>query len=316
MNISGKIFFRLLHLISGAAAAWMLVTAAIVFNMPTVVVLLFSAAVIALFCGSIIKKNLLIPLLAAEISFAIFFMTLSPQKQFENCIFKKEFAVKPEINFLPDGKFEVINFRQHIYRSPEDYDEVFLKKTFDPAKIQSVDIAFVYWGYDSFVAHNMLNFKFSDGQELAVSVEPRTPVGVGRDPFSCLCKQQELLFVIGSPDDLFDLRSDFRGEDLYVYQTAFSPEEAAIILDHIIKRTAALQKNPEFYNLITDNCLTAWLPAFQAARPACRYDIRVIFNGLADRMFFDNGILERRNGESFESLKSRSFIKGKSQGRL
>ena len=174
----------------------------------------------------------------------------------------------------------------------------------------------VYWDNQSLVAHTMLNFKFTDGKNLALSVEPRTPVDSDRKPLTCLNKQQELLIILGTPEDLFDLRIKYRKEDLYLYQTNFTPAECRIILEDIIAKVDRLDKNPEFYDLIRANCITAVYPALQKAAPQLKYELRVLFNGLFDRMLFENKILKHNDKESFESLKSRSLTAGKIQGKL
>ena len=126
----------------------------------------------------------------------------------------------------------------------------------------------------------------------------------------------ELLFILSDPQDLLDLRSRVRGEDMYVFETNFTPLECQAILTGIIGKVYSLYHQPEFYDLIKANCITALLPYFRNARPDLQWDARCLLNGFFDRLLFDQDVLVHHPGESFESLKSRSFIKGKSQGRL
>ncbi len=228
----------------------------------------------------------------------------------------RSFAVKPEINFLPDGKFEVINLRDNHYRTVDDYDDNFIRQSYDPDAVETLEMAVIYWDNMVIPAHIIFNFKFNDGKELAVSAESRTPIGGSREPWHCLCKQQELLFVLGTPRDLLNLRIDHRGEDLYLFQLDFPPDKIRIFLDYVIRKTDKLYRKPEFYNLITANCITSLIPGLKKARPDLKGDLRILFNGGFARMLYEEKMLIHRPGESFESLKSRSFRKGKSQGKL
>lgn len=316
-----KLLFFILSLILLIAGVWMSAAMPVVLkSIPSGVITLFLLIALLLFFAGMWKKRYHLALLIMEAAFAGYFITLTPQEQFRNVEFQRVFATVPEIKYLDNDRFEVINIRRNRY--PDYYDEdapyndIFERDVFDMGKVASVQFAAVHWGGMDLVAHTMLNFKFTDGKELTVSVEPRTPVGVDREAFTCMCKQQQLLFILSDTQDLFELRSRVRGENIYIYETTFTPQEARKLLEYIIARCEKLYREPEFYDLIEDNCITALLPGFKAARPDLQWDARIIFNGFFDRLLWEQGVLKCREDESFESLKSRSFIKGKSQGQL
>ena len=313
-SIATIFFTRLCLLFAGI---WCAAAAPVFLHLPKTISWIFQISLLLLFFAGFRKKNYHIMLAIAEISFLASFTAITPEQQFRNRRFMRQFETKPSIiRTTGSNLFTVNNFRSNIYRTCEDYDDCFVSRTFDLGKVQSMDLAIVYWDGMSLVAHTMLQFNFSDGQKLVISVEPRTPVDSNREPLTCLCRQQELLFIIGSPDDLLDLRSVYRGEDLYLYQTAFTPEQCRIILEDIIAEVDRLNSDPRFYDLLTANCITALSPSIKKGCPTINYDWRLIFNGYFDRMLFEQKLLCHRPGESFESLKSRSFIPGKSQGKL
>ena len=295
---------------------WCIFSAPVVLHLNTLLTALFTAAVTILFAGTFFNRSAMIFLGIIEFTFLLHFVSLTPQQQFKNTRFMRIFAIKPEINFLPNGKFEVINLRDNRYRTVDDYDDNFIRQSFDPAAVEKLDMAVIYWDNMSSTAHIIFNFKFNDGKELALSVEPRTPLNSSREPWHCLCKQQELLFVLGTPRDLMDLRIYHRGEDLYLFQLDFTPDEIRIFLDYVIRKTDKLNRKPEFYNLITRNCITSLIPGLKKIKPGFKGDLRILFNGEFARLLYEEKMLIHRPGESFESLKSRSFRKGKSQGKL
>lgn len=300
---------------------WFLPAAHVVLALPEWMDCLFWLIAIILFAGgfSYHAAHKMLAIIAG--TFLLYFISLTPRQQFANTKFLRIFAVKPDIEYLADGKFKVLNLRDNRYPVNYDeyapYDDVFRSDlTFDPAKLEKVQLAVVYWEDFFYIAHNMLNFHFSDGKNLTVSVEPRTPEGVDREAFTCLCKQHEVLLILSVPEDLFDLRTKIRGEDLYLYELDLTREEAGKLLDFILKKTRSLARNPEFYHLTAANCITTLWPGFQQAKPEIKCNWRLYFNGFIDRMFFEQNLLKHRKGESFEALKSRSLIPGKSQGEL
>ncbi|MBE6358602.1 MAG: DUF4105 domain-containing protein [Lentisphaerae bacterium] len=304
------------------AGIWMFAALPVVLNkVPRVLTGTVQCLAVVLFIMGFRAKSFHIMLLILEVTFAMYFAMLTPAEQFKDVKFQRVFAVKPQIKYLDDDTFEVIDLRKNRYQDDyderdESYDDRFVNETFSFSKAHSMQLAMVYWNNMDLAAHTMLNFIFSDGRELTVSVEPRTPAGVDREPFTCLCKQQELLFILSDTGDLFDLRSRIRGEDLYVYDTTFSAAEVQQILRGIIGKTHDIYHAPEFYDLLKANCITALLPHMKAAKKELKWDIRCILNGRFDRLCYEQGVLKCRENESFESLKSRSFIKGKSQGKL
>lgn len=321
VKFAGKILHAVCFIILLFTGIWMLAAMPVMLKIPGWAMALFAASFLILLLSGIRRRSSLAIVMILELSFAGYCRFLTPQEQFRDVEFRRVFAVKPDVEFSGvDGRFKVINLRQNRYPAGYDedapYDDIFNTVEFDAAKVNSVQLAMVYWDNMDYAAHTMLNFKFSDGKELTVSVEPRTPVGIDRKPFTCLCKQQELLFILGDPEDLLDLRSKIRGEDLYLFETNFTAGESRIILEHILKRVHKLYRQPEFYDLIKANCVTAWLPALKAARPALKWDYRALFNGYFDRLMFEQDTLCPRAGESFESLKNRSFVRGKSCGNL
>lgn len=311
-----KIADILLLIFLFAAGIWCLAAFPIILKLPVWINILFNIFLCGLLVAGFRWKSFHYSALTAELSLIIFFISLTPEEQFKDVTFLRQFEIKPSIIFNPDGTFEVINLRKNVYRTMDDYDRIFVNETYDPVKVQSMELAIVHWAGWDHIAHAMLNFKFSDGKNLAVSVEPRTPENVDRKGFTCMCKQHETLFILSVPEDLFDLRTHHRGEDLFLYQTTFTADECRRFLDWVIARTDKLSREPEFYHLITDNCITSLVPGFKAARPSLKMDLRIFFSGYFARMLFDQNVLVRRERESFESLRSRSFAKGKSQGKL
>jgi len=290
-------------------AAWCSGAAFYLFNWGSPLSILFAATLAIMAAYGIFHPAAWIPLLIAEISVLIFFTSLTPEDVFADVKWRRECAHIPSVTYLHDGKVKICNVRSFTYRTPGDFDIKYLDKIYDPAAINSLDIALSYWDDMKYVAHTLLCFNFNDGTQLALSLEPRLPEGVrGGDFFLGIYKRYAQYLLLATPEDVFNLRSRYRREAFFRYRTAASPELCRKIFMKVIARADALSKNAEFYNSISANCTTGIFKIAADEVPQLNSDPRLILNGLSDKMLFDKGFLHRNAGESFDRLRARSFV--------
>ena len=77
------------------------------------------------------------------------------------------------ITGIVDGdRLSVRNVRNFSWRSEADYTERWEQRTYDLAKLRSLDLFVVYWMGPS-VAHTIMSFGFEDGRYLDFSIELR-----------------------------------------------------------------------------------------------------------------------------------------------
>ena len=247
----------------------------------------------------------------AEIGIAVFFWCITPSQRFAGTTWQTPWARRPAAGFPGDGKVLFRNVRDFRYRSEDDYTVRYLDMTVDPERLSSVDLAVSHWDGLEAVAHTMLCFNFSDGKRLVLSMETRIPAGMTQNAVAGLFKQYEIIPVLGTPEDVFDLRIKYRGEDFYLYRTCVTSEQGRLLLMCVARR---INGGRAFYNTLVRNCSTSLAPLVEVAggKPFC--DIRLLFNGFSDRMLYERGYLKHREGESFASLQYRSYVPGKARG--
>jgi hypothetical protein len=105
------------------------------------------------------------------------------------------------------------------------------------------------------------------------------------------------------------LRTNFRnGEEVYLYHTRATPEQARIIFLHYLHRANEMREHPEWYNALTNNCTTniAHHVAQTRAGKEVRWDWRILLNGKADEMMYERGDL--LGDLPFAELKKNSYI--------
>ena len=250
-------------------------------------------------------------LLIIEIAvLASFFMT-TPERAFKDAKWNEECEEIAQVQIL-NGKFFIFSLRSFEYRTAEDFDKCYTYTVLDPALLESMDIAFSDWGIPfGAVKHMLLKFNFKDGKELAVSFEPRVKKGMRGGLFlPGIYKQYGQMMLLSVPEDIFDLRSVYRGEDLYCYRTTARGRVLEQMFLKVMFRAFHLNRKPEFYHSVFANCTTGLSGVLNSDPRLKNRDWRAILNGYFEKYLFEQGFLERRCGESFNSLKARSYVNG------
>ena len=101
------------------------------------------------------------------------------------------------------------------------------------------------------------------------------------------------------------LRTNFKGEDLYLYRLVEPPGEVRARFMEYIQRLNELYVRPAWYNAVTANCSTS-IRAQRAAHRRVPWDWRMLFNGFADEMLYERHSLA--GDLPFGDLKSRARI--------
>lgn len=217
---------------------------------------------------------------------------------------------QPDVAVLPYAEMNgdtitVHNIRDCDYRSETDYTVHYYDRTFDLSKLQSVDFFVVYWG-SPMIAHTMLSFGFGNDQYLCFSIETRKQKGQGYSAIKGLYRQFEITYVVADERDLVRLRTNYRGEEVYLYRLKANPTIARAVLLDYFKQINRLKEHPEWYNAVSDNCTTSIHQHTYAYAKKVRWDWRILINGYVDELAYEVGTLD--HSLPFAELKARSLI--------
>jgi hypothetical protein len=187
----------------------------------------------------------------------------------------------------------VYNIRNCSYLTQDTYVVHHYDKTYDLNDLRSVDFIVVPFRGSPSLAHTMLSFGFAGDDYLAVSVEIRKEKGEKYEFLKGILNRYELLYVLGDERDLVRLRTNYRGDDVYVYRTRTTPEKARSLFLDVIGRVNQLAAKPEFYNSFTNNCTTNIMGHINHLAPGTvPYTFGVLFPGYSDRLAYRLGLLE------------------------
>jgi hypothetical protein len=206
---------------------------------------------------------------------------------------------------VTDGNIITLNnVRNNKYRTLSDFDVNYYNGKYDIKELKKVYL--LTDPFSKLAAHTMLSFEFSDEKRVVMSVEIRREVGEVFENFKGLFRGYELYFVWADEKDVIKLRTNYRMDNVYMYELDMSEENAQKLFIEALRRTNELKDKPEFYNLIANNCTTAIAQMLQAVydKPII-VDWRYIAPAFTEGLYMKYGFIK---GESIEEIRKNNNI--------
>jgi hypothetical protein len=193
-----------------------------------------------------------------------------------------------------DGdRLVVRNVRNFRWRSLTDYEASWEDRTYDLARLVRVWFVLVPFHDQDEVAHTFLSFEFEDGGFLAVSPEIRKERGESFSAAGGLFRNYELFYTVGDERDLVKIRTDFFGDEVFVYPIKSTKEGARLALVDIAARLNSLAANPEFYDALTNSCASNVARHANAVVPGqIPTSWRVTLPGWSDELALELGLID------------------------
>ena len=204
---------------------------------------------------------------------------------------------QPDVMTLPfadiDGdRVLVHNVRNAEYRSETDYTVRLEDRALDLSKLRTLDLFLIYWG-SPLIAHTIMSWGFEGDQYLAISIETRKEKGEEYSALRGFFRQYELVFVVADERDVVRLRTNVRGEDVYVYRLDVSPADARVLLLRYLEEVNRLRERPQWYNALTGNCTTAIQRLARSGARRSWWSWKLFVNGYIDELAYDIGAIDR-----------------------
>ena len=217
---------------------------------------------------------------------------------------------QPDVAALPTAEISgdrltVHNVRNFEYRSDTDSTPRWETRTYDLTKLQGLDLFLSYWGPRA-IAHTVLSWQFEDSEPLAISIETRKEKGEEYSALRGFFRQFELYYVVADERDLIRLRTNFRGEDVYLYRLRTPPARARALLLGYLAKVNRLAKEPDWYNAFTHNCTTTIFLHVRDLGIPFSWNWKMFLNGYLDEALYEQGVINR--SLPFDRLRERSAI--------
>jgi hypothetical protein len=267
-----------------------------------------AALALVVVCGTLMLRAVLRSTLrSASVTLGIFlgllawWSTLTPSSDLD---WAPEVARMPTIEVQGD-ELVVHNLRSFDYRSETDFVPRYEDRRYDLSKLVGLDLFVSHWGSPA-IAHTIMSWEFSDAPPLAISIETRKKRGQEYSAIDGFFRQYELIYVVADERDLIRLRTNYRGEDVYLYRLTTPIANARQLLMEYVQTINSLAKRPEFYNALTENCTTAIRTNVENAGGHIPWSWKLLLTGYVDEMLYERGRV--RGHLPFARLKEASRI--------
>lgn len=203
-----------------------------------------------------------------------------------------EHARMPIVSIVGD-KVHVGNVRNFTWHTATDFTPGYYDRVYDLNALDSMYYVVASMPKWEAVAHVFVCFGFSDGQHVAVSVEGQRVKGRPYRLIASMFRQYQLIYVVGDERDVVGLRGAIWKKPVFFYPARTTTERKRAIFLDMMQRGHSLEEHPEFYHLITNNCMNniTWHLRRLGGRPL-PHDLSVLLTGLSDRVAYNFGYID------------------------
>lgn len=202
----------------------------------------------------------------------------------------------------------VRSLRNFSYTTEDDFQPRYETRTYDLSTLVGADYAECRWDGHREICHTMVSFAFADGRHLVFSAETRLPQGAAQNALGGIYKCYGLAHLIGTEEDIFALRTNYRHEDLSLYPLNITPEETMRMFINLLAIAETNNKTGRVYNTVTANCSTIYVNLMRhRIQDLPKHGLLLpVFNARILEVLYKNNCLKTRPGESLSQLRARA----------
>ncbi len=236
------------------------------------------------------RRAIALAVFASALGVGAWQLTLHPSNE---RTWAPEQAVLPHVTIVGDT-VRVDRLRDFSHTSDTTAVRRYDSRTYDLRQIRRVWYVLSPFNPDwRGPAHSFFSFEFADSTFVSVSVEARREADEAFSVVGGAFRQYELMVVVGSERDLIGLRAVTWNDPVYLYPGRATPAQARALFVALLRRAQALERQPEFYNTLANNCTTNLLDAINSVRETpIAYGLPVLFPGYSDELAYDEGLLD------------------------
>ena len=147
------------------------------------------------------------------------------------------------------------------------------------------------WGPEAIV-HTISSWDFGDGNHLAISIETRREKSESYSAIRGFFRQFEVYYVVADERDVIRLRTNYDGQQLWLYHLQVPTQTAHALLLDFINSINILVDHPQWYNALTNNCTTAIRHHARRIEKAGPFNWRILVNGHIEELAYERGMID------------------------
>lgn len=211
---------------------------------------------------------------------------------------------------IEGNKVTLNNVRNFTWHSETDYIARWESRQYDLNQLVSADLVLSYW-MGPHIAHTLVSFGFTDGQQLVFSLEIRKEQHESFSAIGGFFRQFEQVIIAADEQDIIRTRSNARQEDVYLYRLVMTQPQLRTLFLGYLETAESLRTTPQFYNTLSSNCTTIVFDLARQIAPNIPLDHRLLLSGHFAEYAYDLGALTP--GYSYTELKARGYINPRTQ---
>ena len=175
-------------------------------------------------------------------------------------------AVLADISWISDDEVQIENIRNHTWLSDTEFIAWYLTESYSLSELERVYYSITPFSDRDGPAHTMLSFTFEDGRHIVISAEIRKERWESFSILWGILNQFELQYVIATEEDVIQLRTHHRNNEVYMYPIILDNERLQLLFRSMLMRADKLSREPEWYHTFWNNCTTTILQHANAFR--------------------------------------------------
>jgi hypothetical protein len=193
---------------------------------------------------------------------------------------------------LNGDELTISNLRNFDYRSETDFTPRWETRRYDLSRLVGLDMFFSHWAGPA-IAHTIMSWSFADGRQLAISIETRNRRGQPYSAIAGFFRQFPIYYVVADERDVIRLRTNYRGEHVWLYRLQAPDGVAHALLLDYLDSVNRLADRPAWYNALTDNCTTTMRRHVRRLNPGANpWTWRLLANGYLPQLLYEQGRLD------------------------
>jgi len=250
-------------------------------------------------------RYLLIALGIIGLFYLILFFTFQPSHDRD---WELGHEALPSITYnATSSRVTIDNFRNFSWTAVKSAEASYETRTFDLDKITGVDVLISHFDDFEGLAHIFLSFGFKDGERVVVSLETRRESDETFSPLLGILRQFEIIYVVGSEEDIVGVRTGHRNERVYLYPTKATPEQARKLFNLLAEDINGVYQKPRMYNTLTNNCTNELTrPVEVMSEVNFPLTWKTILPGYFDEVLYELGLID--TSQSFVEIKLKHLI--------
>ncbi|MEA3323435.1 MAG: DUF4105 domain-containing protein [Patescibacteria group bacterium] len=252
------------------------------------------------------KKKIIIIIVGVIVVVLMLFFATMTQKPSHDRTWELGHGKLPHIQ-ISDNDIVVKDMRDFTWNDDGGADDKYITERFELDKMNRLDVIVSHFSDSDALAHIFMSFGFENGQHIVVSVETRREAHEKFSTIQGLLNKFELIYVVGTERDVIGMRTNVRGEKVYLHNVDVDAQAIQKLFALITADINAIYNQPVFYNTLSHNCTNAITRrAEEVADINFPFSYKMLLPGFVDEVLYDMDIIVKKG--TFEETEAKAEI--------